>query len=205
MTRLRLNLNNPESLGPWFRLERQERNELFTTLTKLHAMTWEQVFADRGLRWERLLSRQGTKGGALYTIRVTAKFRAVARRDDDWTRSAHVAPGPRFSVPVMRRDRGPEDVWPSGPCRGRVFHWAAEMVKRQIAQLAVYGYVSSPLTIDSLHNGAPPWAGPGGSKRDSRRPFGRPRESLGLRGSMAASYMRCRFRLWPSPSGRGQA
>lgn len=86
MTRIRLDLNNPEFLGQWFSLEQQERNEFFTTLKKLRAMTWEQVYGDNGLRWERLLSRQGTEGEALYTIRVTVKFRAVARRDGDWMR-----------------------------------------------------------------------------------------------------------------------
>ena len=84
MTRVRLDLNNPEFQGQLFALQKQERNEVLSTLKKLHQMTWEQASIDRGLRWERILSKQGPRGETLYTIRMGRGFRAVAHRDGDW-------------------------------------------------------------------------------------------------------------------------
>ena len=84
MTKVRLDLNNPEFQEQLFALQKQERNEVLGTLKKLHQMAWEQVHLDRGLRWERILSKQGHRSEALYTIRMGRGFRAVAYRDGDW-------------------------------------------------------------------------------------------------------------------------
>ena len=84
MTKVRLDLNNPEFQEQLFALQKQERNEVIGTLKKLYQMAWEQVYTDHGLRWERILSKQGHRGEALYTIRMGRGFRAVAYRDGDW-------------------------------------------------------------------------------------------------------------------------
>ena len=117
MTRVRLDLNNPEFQAQRFILERQERNELFGMLKKLHAMTWEQVYGDRGLRWERLLSRRGTYGEELYTIRITEKFRAVARRDGDsmWLLTLHPDQQVKLTATPQRIVRRPPLDRPARP------------------------------------------------------------------------------------------
>ncbi len=84
MTKVRLDLNNPEFQEQLFALQKPERNEVLSTLKKLYQMAWEQVYTDHGLRWERILSKQGHRGEALYTIRMGRGFRAVAHRDGDW-------------------------------------------------------------------------------------------------------------------------
>lgn len=84
MTRVRLDLNNPEFQEQLFALQKQKLDEVLGTLRKLHQMAWEQVYVDRGLRWERILSKQGRRGESLYTIRMSRGFRAVAYRDSDW-------------------------------------------------------------------------------------------------------------------------
>ena len=81
---LRLDLNNPEFQRGWFALEKEERLAVLNSCVKLAAMNWESVYRDKGLRWEMIQSRRGSDGGRLYTIRITAKVRAVVRRTGDF-------------------------------------------------------------------------------------------------------------------------
>jgi len=55
-------------------------------------MTWPQVYADSGLKWEAIHSRQGSGGQRLYSLRVSQAFRAVAYRDGDWLRMLSLHP-----------------------------------------------------------------------------------------------------------------
>ena len=84
MTSVRLDLNSTEFQEQLFSLQKQERNEVLGTLKKLHQMTWDQVYTDGGIRWERILSKRGHRGEPLYTLRMGRGFRAVAYRDGDW-------------------------------------------------------------------------------------------------------------------------
>ena len=47
-------------------------------------MTWEQIQASKGLRWELIQSRQGPEGQQLYSMRISRSCRAVAWRDGPW-------------------------------------------------------------------------------------------------------------------------
>ena len=44
-------------------------------------MSWDQVYRDRGLKWEAILTRTGPRGGRLSSLRIAKGFRAVAFRD----------------------------------------------------------------------------------------------------------------------------
>lgn len=84
--RLRLDLNSPEFQRQLFAAEKEEQRAVLTTLRKLSQMTWPQVYADRGLRWEAIHSRRGPAGATLHSLRLGKGFRAVAYRDGDWLR-----------------------------------------------------------------------------------------------------------------------
>ena len=62
---LRLDLKNPVFQGALFILEKNDQRNILTTLKKMAAMTWPQVYSDRGLKWEAILSRKGPKGSRL--------------------------------------------------------------------------------------------------------------------------------------------
>jgi len=81
-----LDLNNPTFQRQLFDLPKGDQRAVLNTLRKLSRMSWEQLYRDRGLKWEAILSRQGPHGGRLYTFRCGKGFRAVAYRDGDLLR-----------------------------------------------------------------------------------------------------------------------
>lgn len=81
MPRVVLDLNNPDFQRDWFGLERQEALAVFATLRKIRELEWDQLYRDKGLRWEAILSRNGPNGQRIYSLRITQRVRAVAYRD----------------------------------------------------------------------------------------------------------------------------
>jgi hypothetical protein len=81
-----LDLNNPAFQESWFALEREEALAVLATLRRIQKMEWQQLYRDRGLRWEAILSRPGPGGARIYSLRVTRKVRAVAYREGDFLR-----------------------------------------------------------------------------------------------------------------------
>jgi hypothetical protein len=81
MGRIPLDLNNPVFQETWFAMERAEALAVLAALRKISRMDWNQLYRDRGLRWEAILSRTGPGGQRIYTLRVTSKVRAVGYRD----------------------------------------------------------------------------------------------------------------------------
>jgi len=92
MDRILLDLNNPVFQETWFALERAEALAVLATLRKIHQMDWKQLYLDRGLRWEAILSRTGPAGQRLYGLRVTRRVRAVGYRDGDFLRFLSLHP-----------------------------------------------------------------------------------------------------------------
>jgi hypothetical protein len=86
MARILLDLNNPVFQEDWLSLERQEAIAVLATLRKIKQLEWEQLYRDKGLRWEAILSRQGPGGARIYSLRVTQQVRAVAYRDGEFLR-----------------------------------------------------------------------------------------------------------------------
>jgi len=76
-----LDLNNPEFQKDWFALPRDEALAVLATLRKITQLEWDQLYRDRGLHWEAILSRSGPGGQRLYSLRVTRRVRAVAYRE----------------------------------------------------------------------------------------------------------------------------
>jgi hypothetical protein len=86
MAHVALDLNNPEFQQNWFALEHEEALAVLATLRKIHRMEWNQLYSDRRLRWEAILSRSGPSGQRLDSLRVTRRVRAVAYRDGEFLR-----------------------------------------------------------------------------------------------------------------------
>jgi len=90
-----LDLNNPAFLNSWFALEKDEKVRVLNSLEKISQLTWAQVYADGGLKWEAISSSpvplpQGVAG--VYSLRITLARRGVAYRDHQFMRLLWIAP-----------------------------------------------------------------------------------------------------------------
>ena len=86
-SRVRLDLNNPVFQRDLLGLQKPERHAALDTLTKLIQMTWQQVYRDKGLHWEKITSVKPPSGiDALYSLRITQARRVVTYREGDFIR-----------------------------------------------------------------------------------------------------------------------
>ena len=91
--KLQLDLNNEVFLENWLTLDKSERNRVTDTLRKLRQITWDQLYRDQGLKWEKVVSVQPPQGiGAVYTLRITQSRRASAYRDGNFLKFLTIAP-----------------------------------------------------------------------------------------------------------------
>jgi hypothetical protein len=93
MARILVDLNNPMFQEQWFSLERREALAVLATLQKIQRLEWEQLYRDKGLRWEVILSRSGPGGQRIYSLRITQRVRAVAYREGEFLRFLSLHPG----------------------------------------------------------------------------------------------------------------
>ena len=92
-SKVRLDLNNAVFQNAWLCLEKAERDRVTNTLCKLQQLTWQQVYRDSGLKWEKIWSVKPPAGiDALYSIRITQSRRATAYRDGDFMRFLTIEP-----------------------------------------------------------------------------------------------------------------
>jgi hypothetical protein len=90
---VRLDLNNPVFQENLLSLQKPERHAALDTLAKLRRMTWNQVYRDSGLKWEKIASIKPPAGiDALYSLRITQSRRATAYREGDFIRLLTIAP-----------------------------------------------------------------------------------------------------------------
>ena len=89
---VRLDLNNPVFQQNLLTLQKQERHAALDTLKKLRQLTWNQVYQDQGLKWEKIISIKPPTGiDALYSLRITQSRRATAYRDGEFIRLLSIA------------------------------------------------------------------------------------------------------------------
>jgi hypothetical protein len=90
---VRLDLNNPVFQEQLLALQKPERNAALDTLKKIRQLTWTQVYRDKGLKWEKVVSVKPPPGiDAIYSLRITQSRRCTAFRDADFMRLLTVAP-----------------------------------------------------------------------------------------------------------------
>jgi hypothetical protein len=85
--KVQLDLNHDGFQKSWLELDKSERNRVTDTFRKLRQLTWEQVYRDQGLKWEKVSSIKPPEGiDAIYTIRITQSRRATAYRHGNYMR-----------------------------------------------------------------------------------------------------------------------
>jgi hypothetical protein len=89
---IQLDLNNSVFQKQLFDLPKKGQGDVLGSLKKLMKMNWDQVYADRGLKWEVISSRTGPKGSRLYSFRIGEGFRGVAFREGNWLRILSLHP-----------------------------------------------------------------------------------------------------------------
>ena len=91
--KVRLDLNNPVFQANLFDLQKPERHAALDTLKKIRQLSWQEVYRDKGLRWEKIVSIKPPQGiESLYSLRITQSRRATAYRDGDFMRLLTVSP-----------------------------------------------------------------------------------------------------------------
>lgn len=87
MTRIRLDLNSPQFQQDFLNLENLQLAALKKTLKIISQQTWQQVYQNKGLKWEKIKGEE-----SVYAFRFSQKYRAVALREGDFFRilSLHV-------------------------------------------------------------------------------------------------------------------
>ena len=74
-------------------LQKAERHAAMTTLNKIRQLTWNQLYRDQGLKWEKISSIKPPPGiDAVYSLRISRARRATAHRDGDFIRFLTIAP-----------------------------------------------------------------------------------------------------------------
>ena len=90
---VRLDLNNPVFQDNLLSLQKPDRLAALDALGRLRQMTWNQVYRDKGLKWEKIVSFKAPAGiDAVYSLRITQSRRATAWRDGDFIRLLTIAP-----------------------------------------------------------------------------------------------------------------
>lgn len=90
---IRLDLNNPVVQAQLLTLQKPERHAALDTLNKLRQLTWNQLYRDPGLKWEKITSVRPPVGiDAVYSLRISRSRRATAFRDGDFIRLLTIAP-----------------------------------------------------------------------------------------------------------------
>lgn len=90
---VRLDLNNPVFQENLLSLQKPERYAALDTLNKIRQLTWNQLYRDNGLKWEKVISVKPPAGvSAIYSLRITQSRRATAFRDGDFIRLLTIAP-----------------------------------------------------------------------------------------------------------------
>lgn len=90
---IRLDLNNLVFQENLLSLQKPERHAALDTLNKIRQLTWNQLYRDNGLKWEKVISVKPPVGvSAIYSMRITRSRRATAFRDGDFIRLLTIAP-----------------------------------------------------------------------------------------------------------------
>ncbi len=89
---VRPDLNNPVFQTNLLGLQKPERHAALDSLNKIRQLTWNQLYRDSGLKWEKISSIKPPPGiDAIYSLRITQSRRAAAYRDGDFIRLLMVA------------------------------------------------------------------------------------------------------------------
>jgi hypothetical protein len=84
---VKIDLNNPEFQRTWVELEADEAERVRATFKKILKLTWQELYRDKGLHWEKIHSVPAPKGvDSLYSFRLSKSARGVGYRDGNFLR-----------------------------------------------------------------------------------------------------------------------
>ena len=90
---IRLDLNNPVFQDQLLSLQKAERHAALDTLNKIRQLTWNQLYRDPGIKWEKITSvKPPAEIDAIYSLRISRSRRATAHRQDEYMRLLTIAP-----------------------------------------------------------------------------------------------------------------
>jgi hypothetical protein len=90
--KVRIDLDDAEFQRELFALEKDDAASVLEALRKLARMTWQQLYADKGIHWEQIHGERAPASANRHTFRITRAFRAVAVRNGDWLRILSLHP-----------------------------------------------------------------------------------------------------------------
>ncbi|MBI5379831.1 MAG: hypothetical protein HZA23_06710 [Nitrospirae bacterium] len=91
-SRILLDLNNPEFLDVFLRLDAAELRRVAQALFRIQKLDWNALYTHKGLRWEAVHHLQGPKGEVIYSIRLSEKIRALAYHEGPYLRFLSLHP-----------------------------------------------------------------------------------------------------------------
>ncbi|WP_254929643.1 hypothetical protein [Cyanobium sp. T1B-Tous] len=90
---IRLDLNNPVFQGQLLTLQKAERHAALDSLKKIRQLTWNQLYRDPGIKWEKITSIKPPAGiDAVYSLRISRSRRGTAHREGEYMRLLTIAP-----------------------------------------------------------------------------------------------------------------
>ena len=88
-----MDLNNPVFQDQLLSLQKAERHAALDTLNKIRQLTWNQLYRDPGIKWEKITSvKPPAEIDAIYSLRISRSRRATAHRQDEYMRLLTIAP-----------------------------------------------------------------------------------------------------------------
>jgi hypothetical protein len=91
--RVRLDLNSPEFLQVFLRLNASTLVQVAASLDRIRRLDWPNIYSSKGLNWEAIdhLKAPGGKS-SVYSVRLSQKIRALAFRDGEFMRFISLHP-----------------------------------------------------------------------------------------------------------------
>lgn len=83
MSNILIDMNNSSFQKQLFNLEKQEQRSLLNTLNKISKLNWQELYSDKGIRWE-LITSENPNQKAIYSFRFSKKYRGIAYRRGDY-------------------------------------------------------------------------------------------------------------------------
>lgn len=84
MSKILLDINYPAFQEQLFFLEKIEQRAFLNTLKKIKQLNWEELYKDKGIRWELITSEGTARGNHIYSFRFSKKYRATAYREGNY-------------------------------------------------------------------------------------------------------------------------
>lgn len=86
MTKIKIDLNNPDFQKDLFALQKNEQLALIKTLRKISDLNWNELYQDHGLKWETIIAKIAKNNMRIYSFRFSQKYRILALREDTYLR-----------------------------------------------------------------------------------------------------------------------